>query len=144
MQGAEASIPCSWVLIFSPGWREAQSRLTSSPRMLSHMKQLASVGIEPQPLDYESNTLPTEPHETLCLYIVEDMAQDTTTQIKGSWMFLNNTHQYPNKKKHFGHSFAFDAVAHWIDLPDDVRSAPNLACFRKNIKSYLFDKAFPP
>ena len=28
------------------------------------MKQLASVGIEPEPLDYESNTLPTEPHET--------------------------------------------------------------------------------
>ena len=29
----------------SPGWREAQSRLTSCPRMLSHMKQLASLGI---------------------------------------------------------------------------------------------------
>ena len=30
----------------SPGWRKAQSRLTSCPRMLSHMKQLALVGIE--------------------------------------------------------------------------------------------------
>ena len=48
----------------SPGWREAQTRLTSCPRMLSHMKQLASLGIEPRPLDYNSNTLPTEPHET--------------------------------------------------------------------------------
>ena len=64
MQGAEASIPYSRVHTFPPGWREAQSRLTSCPRMLSHMKQLASVGIKPQPLDYESNTLPTEPHET--------------------------------------------------------------------------------
>ena len=32
--------------------------------MLSHMKQLAPVGIKPQPLDYESNTQPTELHET--------------------------------------------------------------------------------
>ena len=60
MQGTEASIPYSWVPKFSPGWTEAQSSLTSCPRMLSHMKQLASVGIKTQPLDYESNTLPTE------------------------------------------------------------------------------------
>ena len=46
----------------SPGWREAQTRLTSCPRMLSHMKQLASLGIKPTTLG--SNTLPTEPHET--------------------------------------------------------------------------------
>ena len=31
------------------------------------MKQLASVGLNPQPLDYESNTLPTEPHDTLTI-----------------------------------------------------------------------------
>ena len=46
----------------SPEWRETQSRLTSCPRMLSHMKQLASVGIEPQSLYYESDTLTTEPY----------------------------------------------------------------------------------
>ena len=34
----------------SSGWREAQTRLTSCPRMLSHMKQLASLGIEPTTL----------------------------------------------------------------------------------------------
>ena len=27
---------------------------------------------------------------------------------------------------------------------NDVRSVPNLACFRKKLKSYLFDKTFPP
>ena len=48
------------------------------------------------------------------------------------------------KKNHFGHSFAFDAPTLWNDLPDDVRSAPTLACFRKKITSYLFDKAFSP
>ena len=34
-------------------------------------------------------------------------------------------------KKQFGHSFV-------LMLPDDVRSAPILACFRKMLKSYLF------
>ena len=33
-----------------------------------------------------------------CLFIVEDMAQDTTVQIKGSWRFLNSTHLYINPK----------------------------------------------
>ena len=72
------------------------------------------------------------------------MAQDTTAQIKGTWRFLNTIHQYTNKKKHFSHSFAFDAPTFWNDLTDDVCSATNLACFRKKLKSYLFDKAFPP
>ena len=34
----------------SPGWREAQTRLTSCPRMLSHTKQLASLRIKPTTL----------------------------------------------------------------------------------------------
>ena len=50
LQFAEASIPYSWVPIFPSGLREAQSRLTSCPKMLSHMKQLASVGIKPTTL----------------------------------------------------------------------------------------------
>ena len=32
----------------------------------------------------------------------------------------------------------------WINLPDDVCSAPILTWFRKKLKSYLFKKAFPP
>ena len=62
-------------------------------------------------------------------------------------MFLEVPQFYPSVhklKKHFGHSFAFDAPTLWNDMPDDVRSAPYLACFRKKLKSYLFDKAFPP
>ena len=47
------------------------------------------------------------------------------------------------KKKIFGHSFAFDAPTVWNDLPDEVSSAPTLACFRKRLKLYLFKKAFP-
>ena len=80
----------------------------------------------------------------ICLFVVADLAQDTTAQIKCSWRLPNPTHQYTNPKKHFGHSFAFDGPTLLNDLLDDVRSAPNLACFRKKLKPYLFDKAFPP
>ena len=34
----------------------------------------------------------------ICLFVGEDMAQDTIAQIKGSWRFLNTTHQYTNPK----------------------------------------------
>ena len=47
-------------------------------------------------------------------------------------------------KKHFGLSFAYDAPRIWNDLPDDVRSAKSLSSFRKKLKTYLFEKAYPP
>ena len=47
-------------------------------------------------------------------------------------------------KKHFGLSFAYDAPMIWNDLPDDVRSAKSLSSFRKKLKTYLFEKAYPP
>ena len=77
----------------------------------------------------------------ICIFVVEDMAKDTITQIKvpGVAQFSPSVHK-SKKKKHFGHSFAFDAPTLWNDLPDDVCFAPNLACFRKKLKSYLFDK----
>ena len=34
----------------------------------------------------------------ICLFVAEGMAQDTTTQIRGSWRFLNSTHLYTNQK----------------------------------------------
>ena len=34
----------------------------------------------------------------ICLFVAEGMAQDTTAQIRGSWMFLNSTHLYTNLK----------------------------------------------
>ena len=45
---------------------------------------------------------------------------------------------------HFGHSFAYDAPRIWNDLPDDVRSAKSLSSFRKKLKTYIFEKAYPP
>ena len=58
-----------------------------------------------------------------CLLSVEDMTQDITVQIKGSWRFLNITHMCINKNKqktHFSHSFDFVATTVWNNLPDDV------------------------
>ena len=75
----------------------------------------------------------------ICLLVVEDMVQDTTTQIKGSSIPIST-----EIKKNTSVSFAFDGPTLWHDMPDDVRSAPNLACFRKKLKSYLFNKAFRP
>ena len=34
----------------------------------------------------------------ICLFVVEDMTQDTTAHMKGSWRFPNTTHLYTNKK----------------------------------------------
>ena len=79
----------------------------------------------------------------ICLFIAERMSQDTTAKIRGSWRFLILP-ICTQIKKHFGHSFAFNAPTPWNELPDDVRSAPTLTCFRKKLRSYLFDKAFPP
>ena len=47
-------------------------------------------------------------------------------------------------KVHFNNSFSYDAPKLWNDLPYDIRSAPNLSCFKSRLKTYLFQKSFPP
>ena len=47
-------------------------------------------------------------------------------------------------KVHFNNSFSYDAPKLWNDLPHDIRSAPNLFCFKSRLKTYLFQKSFPP
>ena len=46
--------------------------------------------------------------------------------------------------KQFGNSFAFDAPTVWNALPDQIRTSPSLASFRKQLKTYLYTKAYPP
>ena len=53
-------------------------------------------------------------------------------------------HQYPNKKKQFGYSFAFDAPFIWKDLPETVRLGTSASFLPKKLKAYLLAKAFPP
>ena len=47
-------------------------------------------------------------------------------------------------KVHFKNSFSSDAPKLWNDLLHDIRSAPNLSCFKSRLKTYLFQKSFPP
>ena len=46
----------------------------------------------------------------LCLLVAEDMAEDKTVQMKGSWWLINTTHLYTNKKKTLRSQFTFDAA----------------------------------
>ena len=56
------------------------------------------------------------------------------------------SHIYPSlheSKNHNNHSFTCDTPTVWNDLPDDVHSAPTLACFRKKEKKKSLQKVFP-
>ena len=46
--------------------------------------------------------------------------------------------------KEFGFSFAFDPPTVWNSLPENIRSSPSIASFRKKLKTYLYTKAYPP
>ena len=41
-------------------------------------------------------------------------------------------------------SFAFDAPTVWNAFPDEIRASTSITSFRKKLKSYLFNKAYPP
>ena len=45
--------------------------------------------------------------------------------------------------KWFGNSFAFDVPTVWNALPREIRASPSLASFRKQLKTYLYTKAYP-
>ena len=59
--------------------------------------------------------------------------------------FLKVRQFYPcvHKSKKLWPQLFFDAPTVWNDLPDEVPSAPTVACFRKRLKLHLFIKAFP-
>ena len=46
--------------------------------------------------------------------------------------------------KQFGNSFAFDTPTVWNALPDEIHASPSLASFRKQLKTFLYSKAYPP
>ena len=47
-------------------------------------------------------------------------------------------------KVHLNNNFSYDAPKLWNDLPYDIRSAQNLSSFKSRLKTYLFQKSFPP
>ena len=46
--------------------------------------------------------------------------------------------------KQFGYSFAFDAPTVWNSLPEVIGAFSSLTSFRKQHKTYLHTKAYPP
>ena len=46
--------------------------------------------------------------------------------------------------KQFGNIFAFDATTMWNALPDEICASSSLASFKKQFKTYLHTKAYPP
>ena len=62
-------------------------------------------------------------------------------------MFLNvpfYSSSVHKSKVHFNKSFSYDAPKLWNDLPLEIRTAPTLSCFKRRLKTYLFQKSFPP
>ena len=58
-----------------------------------------------------------------------------------SFKFYPSVHK---SVKQFSNSFAFDAPTVWNALPDAICASPSLASFRKQLKTYLYTKAYPP
>ena len=48
-----------------------------------------------------------------------------------------------NRKSHGFRSFSYVAPHLWNHLPNNIRTAPTYMSFRKNLKTYLFNQAFP-
>ena len=47
-------------------------------------------------------------------------------------------------KEQFQNCFSYDGPSLWNALPHEIRSAPTLSGFRRKLKTYLFQEAYPP
>ena len=45
--------------------------------------------------------------------------------------------------KHFSNSFSHYAPVLWNSFPFQIRNSPSVACFRKHLKTHLFNSSFP-
>ena len=57
--------------------------------------------------------------------------------------FKSRKFSYVSKRR-FDHSFMFCAPTWWNKLPLEIRTASTLSVFRRKLKTYLFDLAYPP
>ena len=70
-----------------------------------------------------------------------------TRRSNTKYMFLQIPHYCSSihkSKVHFNNSFSYDAPKLWNDVPHDISTAPNLSSFKSRLKTYLFQKSFPP
>ena len=66
------------------------------------------------------------------------------SQIGGNFLVIPKFHPSVHKSvKQFGNSVAFDTASIWNALQDVIRASPSLASFRKQLKTYLYTKAYP-
>jgi hypothetical protein len=58
---------------------------------------------------------------------------------------LSNLANFPKvSKRRFDHSFMFCGPTWWNKLPLEIRTASTFGVFRRKLKTYLFDLAYPP
>ena len=91
--------------------------------------------------------LTTGQHKHFAPYLSLYKSAVNTRRSNPQKLFLQVPHYCASihkSKVHFNNSFSCDAPKLWNDLPHDIRSAPNLSCFKSRLKTNLFQKSFPP
>ena len=61
-----------------------------------------------------------------------------------SLSFQSSTLLFINLSNKFRYSFAFENVTFWNALPGEICVYPSLASLKKQLKTYLYTKAYPP
>ena len=80
-----------------------------------------------------------------CLSSYSSSYSTRLSQNGGNFLVIPKFHLSVHKSvKQFSNSFAFDAPTVWNDLTDEICASPTLAYFRKQLKIYLYTKAYPP
>lgn len=82
-------------------------------------------------------------------YFVPYSSQVVTRRSNHRLMYLNRDivpfdRRLHKSKSHYDNSFCISGPSRWNNLPTDVRCASSLGSFRSKLKTFLFNKAFPP
>jgi len=82
-------------------------------------------------------------------YFVPYSSQVATRRSVSGKMFLNRDiipfdRKSHKSKSHYDNSFCVSGPTKWNNLPQDIRCANTIGIFRRKLKAYLFDKAYPP
>ena len=82
-------------------------------------------------------------------YFIPHSSQVATRRSAGSRMFLNRDvipfdYKTHTSKVQYDNSFCVSGPIKWNNLPDHIRCASTIGIFRKRLKTYLFEKAYPP
>ena len=121
------------------------THITSSLKTLHWLPIRKRIIFKTLVLVYKYLTTGQSKYFTLYLFLYKSAVNTRHSNPKS--MFLQVPHYCSSihkSKVHFNNSFSYDAPKLWNDLPHVIRSAPNLSCFKSQLKTYLFQKSFPP